>query len=142
MLISRTQARDKHQGVGSLGTASGLRGSVMDYAVKEIAPQVWRVDIAGAVRIIRYRPDSMTFAPWDICTAEGRRLWASPTLDSAFRWIEARAGLPAEALLAEGLLEQTASNRSLETPKASDSTAEHEASGTDGAIPGTGKVSA
>ena len=46
----------------------------MDYAVKEIAPQVWRVEIAGAVRIIRYRPDTLTFAPWDICNAEGRRL--------------------------------------------------------------------
>jgi hypothetical protein len=102
---------------GPLGTASGLRGSVMDYAVKEIAPQVWRVDVAGAVRIIRYRPDSMTFAPWDICTAEGRRLWASPSLESAFRWIEARAGLPPDALLAEGLLQQTASNRALGPPR-------------------------
>jgi hypothetical protein len=96
----------------------------MDYAVKEIAPQVWRVDIAGAVRIIRYRPDRMTFAPWDICAADGRRLWASTSLESAFRWIEARMGYPTEALLAEGLLEQTASNRSLQTPKASDSSAE------------------
>jgi hypothetical protein len=66
----------------------------MDYAVKEVAPQVWHVDIAGAVRIIRYRPDSRTFAPWDICTAEGRRLWASTSLESAFRWIEARTGHP------------------------------------------------
>jgi hypothetical protein len=101
----------------------------MDYAIKEVAPQVWHVDIAGAVRIIRYRPDSRTFAPWDICTAEGRRLWASTSLESAFRWIEARTGHPAEALLVAGLLEQTASNRSLETPKASESTAEHEEPG-------------
>jgi hypothetical protein len=103
----------------------------MDYAVKEIAPQVWRLDIAGAVRIIRYRSDGMTFAPWDICTAEGRRLWASTSLESAFRWIEARTGHPAVALLAAGLLEQTISNRSLETPKASESIAEHEEPGTD-----------
>jgi hypothetical protein len=123
---------------GPLGTASGLRGSVMDYAVKEIAPQVWRVDVAGAVRIIRYRPDSMTFAPWDICTAEGRRLWASPSLESAFRWIEARAGLPPDALLAEGLLQQTASNRALGPPGASDSAAEDKEPGTDIAIPGLG----
>jgi hypothetical protein len=81
----------------------------MDYAIREIAPEVWRVEIAGAVRIIRYRPDSMTFAPWDICTEDGHRLWASPSLESAFRWIEARTGHPAEALLAEGLLEQGAS---------------------------------
>lgn len=94
----------------------------MDFAVNEIAPQVWRVDIAGAVRIVRYRPDSMTFAPWDICTAEGRRLWAAPSLESAFRWIEARAGLPAEVLLAEGLLAQARSNRALATPEASEST--------------------
>jgi hypothetical protein len=81
----------------------------MDYAIREIAPEVWRVEIAGAVRIIRYRPDRMTFAPWDICTEDGHRLWASPSLESAFRWIEARTGHPAEALLAEGLLEQGAS---------------------------------
>jgi hypothetical protein len=125
-----------HQEVWLVGNASGLRGSVMDYAVKEVAPQVWHVDIAGAVRIIRYRPDSRTFAPWDICTAEGRRLWASASLESAFRWIEARTGHPAEALLMEELLEQTASNRSLETQKASESIAEQEELGTDIAIPG------
>jgi hypothetical protein len=74
----------------------------MDYAVREIAPRVWRVDIAGAVRIIRYRPDAMTFAPWDICTADGRRLWAAPSLESAFRWIDARTGHAAEAVPVEG----------------------------------------
>jgi hypothetical protein len=98
----------------------------MDFAVKEIAPQVWRVDIRGAARIIRYRPDSMTFAPWDICTAEGRRLWAAPSLESAFRWIEARAGLPSEVLLAEGLLAETPSNQSLATPEALESLDQHE----------------
>ena len=96
----------------------------MDYAIKEIAPQVWRVEIAGAIRVIRYQPNSLTFAPWDICTAEGRRLWASTSLESAFRWIEARTGHPAEALLAEGLLEQIISNGSFETPKSSASIAE------------------
>jgi hypothetical protein len=108
----------------------------MDYTVKEIAHELWRVDIAGAVRIIRYRPDSITLAPWDICTAEGRRLWASPTLESAFRWIEARAGLPADTLLAEGLLEQTASNRALETSSASDGIIERQEAGTGIAILG------
>jgi hypothetical protein len=100
----------------------------MEYAMKQIAPDVWRVDIAGAVRIIRYRLDSRTFAPWDICTTDGRRLWASDSLESAFRWIEARTGHPAEALLTAWLLEQTISNRSLETPNASAS-AEHEQPG-------------
>lgn len=108
----------------------------MDYAVKEIAPQVWRVEIAGAVRIIRYRPDTLTFAPWDICNAEGRRLWAATSLESAFRWIEARTGHPAEALLADGLLEQSASKRSPETPKPSESIAGREEPGTNIAIPG------
>lgn len=125
-----------HQEVGLVRNASALGGSVMGYSVKEVAPQVWHVDIEGAIRIVRYRPDSRTFAPWDICTAEGRRLWASTSLESAFRWIEARTGHPAEALLVEGLLEQTASNRSLETPKASESIAEQEELGTDIAIPG------
>src|SRR5262249_54941612 len=66
----------------------GLRGSVMDYAVEEIAPGQWRVQVAGTVRVIRHRPDIKTFAPWDICTEDGRRLWGSPTLESAFRWIQ------------------------------------------------------
>ena len=75
----------------------------MDYDVKEISPQTWRVDVAGTVRIITYRSECMTFAPWDICTAEGRRLWASASLESAFRWIEARMGQPANTLLRESL---------------------------------------
>jgi hypothetical protein len=103
----------------------------MDYAVKEIAPQVWRVNVAGTVRIIQFRPDSMTFAPWDICSEEGRRLWASPTLESAFRWIEARTGLPVQALFVQTLLEQSGSNGSLEAPKTSDSHVEHERPATD-----------
>ena len=102
----------------------------MDYAVREISPQEWRVEIAGAVRIIRYRPDSMTFAPWDICNAEGRRLFAARSLESAFRWIEARTGHPAETLLADGLLEQGATHRSPEAPKATESSAEREEPGT------------
>jgi hypothetical protein len=82
----------------------------MDYAVKEIEQDVWRVDIGGTSRIVRYRRDLQSFAPWDICTIEGRRLWGSPSLESAFRWIQARTGQPAEAMLVEGLLEQTASH--------------------------------
>lgn len=81
----------------------------MDYAIKEIEPDVWRVDIAGTTRIVRYRRDIQSFAPWDICTAEGRRLWGSPSLESAFRWIQARTGHPTEAMLVEGLLENTGS---------------------------------
>src|ERR1700752_1686531 len=120
----------EHQEAARVASSSGSRGSVMDYAVKEIAPQVWHVEIAGTVRVIRYRPDTMTFAPWDICNAEGRRLWAATSLASAFRWIEARTGHPAEALLAEGLLEQGAANRSPETAKAPDSIAGREQPGT------------
>lgn len=96
----------------------------MDYAVEEIEPDVWRVDVAGTIRIVRYRRDIRTFAPWDICTAEGRSLWASPSLESAFRWIQARTGHPTEALLVEGLLQQTASNKSFENPDASEISAE------------------
>lgn len=105
----------------------------MDYAVKEIAPQVWRIDVAGAVRIIRYRPDSMTFAPWDICTEDGHRLWASSTLESALRWIEARTGHPAEALLVEALLEQGAAP---ESPEPAEGAAERAAPGGKIATPG------
>jgi hypothetical protein len=73
----------------------------MDCDVKKISPQSWRVDVAGTIRIINFRSDCMTFAPWDICTAEGRRLWASASLESAFRWIEARMGQPANTLVRE-----------------------------------------
>jgi hypothetical protein len=86
------------------------RGSVMDYHVEEIQPGVWRVEILGMIRIIRRGHDMMTFAPWDIFSGDGHRLWAAPSLESAFRWIQARTGLPTEALLAEGLLAQTASH--------------------------------
>jgi hypothetical protein len=85
----------------------------MDYAIEEIEPDVWRVDIAGTTRIVRYRRDLQTFAPWDICTADGRRLWGSPSLESAFRWIQARTGHPTESILVEGLLEQTGTHRTL-----------------------------
>jgi hypothetical protein len=85
----------------------------MDYRVEEIQPDVWRVEVAGTVRIIRRVLDSRTFMPWDIVADDGHRLWAAPSLDSAFRWIQARTGLPTEALLAEGLLEQTASRTGL-----------------------------
>ena len=74
----------------------------MDYAVEEIAPGHWRVEIAGTVRMIRHRPDIKTFAPWDICSEDGRRLWGSPTLESAFRWIQARTGHPTEGIDAIG----------------------------------------
>jgi hypothetical protein len=92
----------------------------MDYAVEQTEPDVWRVCVAGSVRIVRYRGDIRTFAPWDICTEEGRRLWACPTLESAFRWIQARTGHPTEALLVEGLLELTASNKRIDNPGASE----------------------
>jgi hypothetical protein len=83
----------------------------MDYAVEEIQPGHWRVQVAGTVRMIRHRPDIRTFAPWDICTEDGRRLWGSPTLESAFRWIQARTGHPTEGILVEGLLEWSSPGR-------------------------------
>jgi hypothetical protein len=112
----------------------------MDYAVKEIEPDVWRVDVEGTTRIVRYRPDGKTFTPWDICTADGRRLWGSPTLESAFRWIQARTGQPTEAILAEGLLAQTASNKGLENPDASQILAEQEEPGTVSAVLALGRA--
>jgi hypothetical protein len=82
----------------------------MDYYVEEIQPGVWRVEVAGTTRIIQRGHDTMTFAPWDILSGDGHRLWASPSLESAFRWIQARTGLPTEALFTEGLLSQTESH--------------------------------
>lgn len=80
----------------------------MDYSVEEIEPNVWRVRIASITRIVRYRADSMTFAPWVVTSADGQVLWSATTLDSAFRWIQARTGYPAEALFAQALLEGSA----------------------------------
>jgi len=92
----------------------------MHFAIREIEPDAWRVEVDGTVRIVRYRSGLGTFAPWDISTAEGRRLWAAPSLESAFRWIQARTGYPTEALLVEGLLERTASNTALGQPAPSE----------------------
>jgi hypothetical protein len=85
----------------------------MDYYIEEIQPDVWRVEVAGTTRIIQRGHGSMTFAPWDILSGDGHRLWASPSLESAFRWIQARTGLPTEALLTEGLLSQTGNHAGL-----------------------------
>jgi hypothetical protein len=100
----------REENVALLASALGIGEFEMDYQVEEIQPDVWRVEAAGTTRIIRRVPDSRTFMPWDILTGDGhQRLWAASSLHSAFRWIQARTGLPTEALLAEGLLEQTAS---------------------------------
>ncbi len=80
----------------------------MDYSVEEIEPNVWRVNVASITRIVRYRHDSATFAPWDVTSADGRKLWSASSLESAFRWIQAHTGYPAEALFAEALLKGSA----------------------------------
>ena len=80
----------------------------MDYSVEEIQPNVWRVKIEGITRIVRYRNSNITFAPWDVTTAEGRPLWSAASLESAFRWIQARTGQPVEALFTQTLLEHSA----------------------------------
>jgi hypothetical protein len=80
----------------------------MDYRVEEIHPNVWRVSIGTITRIIRFRSDDMTFAPWDVTSADGQTLWSASSLASAFRWIQARTGYPVEALFAQALLEHSA----------------------------------
>jgi hypothetical protein len=80
----------------------------MDYSVEEIQPNVWRVSIGTVTRIVRFRSDDMTFAPWDVTSAEGQTLWSASSLASAFRWIQARTGYPVEALFAQALLEHSA----------------------------------
>jgi len=84
----------------------------MDYSVEEIQPNVWRVRIEGITRVIRYRHGNMTFAPWDVTTGEGRTLWSATSLESAFRWIQARTGQPVEALFTQALLEHSARRES------------------------------
>lgn len=80
----------------------------MDYSVEEIHPNVWRVSIGTVTRIVRFRSDDMTFAPWDVTSADGQTLWSASSLASAFRWIQARTGYPVEALFAQALLEHSA----------------------------------
>jgi hypothetical protein len=80
----------------------------MDYRVEEIHPNVWRVSIGTITRIIRFRSDDMTFAPWEVTSADGQTLWSASSLASAFRWIQARTGYPVEALFAQALLEHSA----------------------------------
>jgi len=83
----------------------------MDYSVTEIQPNVWRVSIGTITRIVRFRSDDMTFAPWDVTTADGQTLWSASSVASAFRWIQARTGYPVEALFAQALLEHSAHPR-------------------------------
>jgi hypothetical protein len=96
----------------------------MDHSVEEIQPNVWRVNIGGIVRVVRYRKGNMTFAPWDVTSAEGRTLWSAPSLESAFRWIQARTGQPVEALFAQALLEHSARAGSFAGQPAQQSTEE------------------
>ena len=94
----------------------------MGYSLEEIHPNVWRVHIDGIVRIVRYRKGSMTFAPWDVMSAEGRTLWSASSLESAFRWIQARTGHPVEALFVQALLEhnvRTGSSQGAQVPEES-----------------------
>ena len=79
----------------------------MDYRVEEIQPNVWRVTVGTITRVVRFRTDDMTFAPWDVTTADGQTLWSATSLASAFRWIQARTGYPVEALFAQALLESS-----------------------------------
>ena len=84
----------------------------MDYSVEEIQPNVWCVRIGTITRLVRFRSDSMTFAPWDVTSADGQTLWSAASLASAFRWIQARTGYPVEALFAQALLERSAGSDS------------------------------
>lgn len=93
----------------------------MDCSVEEIEPNVWRVRIASITRIVRYRSDSRTFSPWEVLGADGRVLWSATSLESAFRWIEARTGYPAEALFAQALLERSPDAEPAHTESADES---------------------
>ena len=64
----------------------------------------------------------MTFAPWDVTSAEGRTLWSTSSLESAFRWIQARTGQPVEALFAQALLEHSVRNGTPEAQSPQEST--------------------
>jgi hypothetical protein len=94
----------------------------MDYSVEEIEPNVWRVNIGSVTRIVRYRSDNMTFAPWDVTSADGQTLWSASSLASAFRWIQARTGYPVEAMFAQALLERSTGTESVSAQNPADAT--------------------
>lgn len=94
----------------------------MDYSVQEVRRNVWRVSIASITRIVRYRSDSRTFAPWEVTSAGGQVLWSAESLESAFRWIQARTGYPAEAMFAQALLEASAGTEPARAKVAAEST--------------------
>jgi hypothetical protein len=94
----------------------------MDYSVEEIQPNVWRVKIGSVTRIVRYRSDNMTFAPWDVTSADGQTLWSASSLASAFRWIQARTGYPVEAMFAQALLERSTGTESVPAQNPADAT--------------------
>lgn len=88
---------------------AGMIGdAAMDYTIEEIQQDVWRVNIAGIERIVRYRRDTRAFTPWDVTSTDGHKLWSATSLESALRWIQARTGQPVEALFAQTLLERSA----------------------------------
>lgn len=82
----------------------------MNDSIIEIEPDTWRLQMAGTTRIIRYRPNSLSFAPWEVETAEGHRIWSAASLESALRWIQAHTGLAVEALFWQSLLEHPDAN--------------------------------
>ena len=110
----------------------------MGYSVEEIQPNVWRVNIEGIVRVVRYRKGNMTFAPWDVTSAEGRTLWSAPSLESAFRWIQARTGQPVEALFAQALLEHSARTGSFDAQSPQEQSEARKEARTGSGTPGSG----
>jgi hypothetical protein len=59
----------------------------VDCTVERIELRAWQVTIGQIIRIIRFRKDIRTFAPWDVTTPDGHRLWAAFTLESACEWV-------------------------------------------------------
>lgn len=58
------------------------------FVVQWIETDLWNVRLGEVQRIIRYRRDQQTFAPWDIMTTEGRHVWSAFSFGSALRWIQ------------------------------------------------------
>ena len=75
----------------------------MNCSVEEIQPNVWRLRLGTVIRVVSFRSDRMTFAPWDVASADAHTLWSASSLASALRWIQARTGYPVEELFARCL---------------------------------------
>ena len=66
------------------------------FVVQWIETDLWNIRLGEVQRVVRYRRDPHSFAPWDIMTMDGRHVGSAFSFGSALRWMQ-RASLGAAA---------------------------------------------